>query len=289
MQFASLPQPLTISLKKGAKALRDTSQAAAVWTLKGVGVRNFPVPPNSLMRTTSNKSIRGFWESGLTTYLPIATCALHGGVDLLGEGRILDFGCGVGRQLLHFTRHFPAPEYYACDVSGPCVDYVGSAFPTVHACRNEFRPPLAYANEQFDMVYSVSVFSHLAPEDHDAWLVELARVVKHGGFCFLTVEGPTALRQINSLLPPKDRSWVEADLANAGALFQEYGDLEAERAHARWVRFGSKYSGVRGSYGTTLMTPAYVKSHWTATELEVLDILEGVVDRRQDLVVLRRR
>ena len=105
--------------KKLAKAGYNYYQAGVVALATAAGIIDFPVPPNSSMRKTGTHTIRKFYESGIRTYLPIAVAALREGVDLFSGIRVLDFGCGVGRQLLHFTRRYPAPSYSASTSTTP--------------------------------------------------------------------------------------------------------------------------------------------------------------------------
>lgn len=276
-----------ITVKKCAKVARNVIQRLLVLALQKTGRIDFPVPPNSLMRITAARTIGGYYESGLSCSLPIVTAALREGIDLRSNINLLEFGCGVGREILQFTRHFPNPRYFACDIDQGCIDFIKQSYTQVNAYRNDFIPPLLYDDEQFEMVYSVSVFSHLPPEDHAAWLKEFARILTPGGFCFLTVEGPSALERMADdfeIEPAQLHQRLEVN----GVLYQEYRDLEAEKTHARVVRFGRKYGGVAGSYGSTVMTPTYILRKWSGNGLDVVAVLEGIIDFRQDLVVLRR-
>jgi SAM-dependent methyltransferase len=250
---------------------------------------DFPVPPYDLMRRTGPKSLLQYYVGGLRSYLPIAVLAEHHGIDFRRPVNVLDFGCGVGRQLLHFVRDYPRSTYYACDVHPQNVQFVQRAFPQVVAYTSGFAPPLHYGDNTFDMVYSVSVFSHLHPDDHGRWLKELSRVVKSGGYAFLTIEGATAVRRRMA-----NKVWGEspdaavAALEREGVRYKEYDDLGWHKAHegARFV--GAKYAGVDGSYGNTAMSPHYVREHWTGAGFAVASVVEGVIDRRQDVVVLRK-
>jgi SAM-dependent methyltransferase len=250
---------------------------------------NFPVPPYDLMRRTAGKTLWQYYHGGLRSYLPIAVLAEHEGVQLRGSTKILDFGCGVGRQLLHFCRDYPCPTYFACDVHPQSVEFIRRAYPQVVAYTSGFGPPLDYEDKHFDMVYSVSVFSHLHPNDHGPWLKELSRIVRPGGYAFLTIEGATAMRRRMAT-----RVWREnpddalAVLERDGIRYAEYDDLAWHKAHEGDRFAGAKYAGVAGSYGNTVMTPAYVRRHWSGVGFEVKSIVEGVIDRRQDVVVLRR-
>jgi SAM-dependent methyltransferase len=268
-------------------------RAAAKKTVGGVNraiapfVR-FPVPPYGLMRRTGAKSLWHYWDGGIRSYLPIAVLAEHYGIDLRSPAAVLDFGCGVGRQLLHFTRDYPRARYAACDVHPQYVDFVTRAYPQVAASVSAFNPPLTYADDQFDMLYSVSVFSHLPPDTHGPWLKELSRVVKPGAHAFLTIEGATAVRKTMAR-----KVWGEnpdeavAALERDGVRFSEYRDLAWQKTHEGEGFVGMKYGGVRGSYGSTAMTPDHVRQHWSASGFDVVAVVEGVIGRRQDVVVLR--
>jgi predicted SAM-dependent methyltransferase len=54
---------------------------------------------------------------------------------------------------------------------------------------NEPLPPLSFADGEFDLVYCVSVFTHLSAELGCQWLAELHRVLGPGGTLLVTVHG----------------------------------------------------------------------------------------------------
>lgn len=278
----------SILAKKLAKLLLDQALRGQVRMLRLLRAVDFPVPTYTQLLGIGSHSIRHYYESGVNCYLPIAVAALQARIDLHDEIKVLDFGCGAGRQLLHFTRRFPRPAYHACDVNEPAVRFVKTHYPQVRAWQNEFRPPLPLASDALDMVYSVSVFSHLDPGDQELWLRELARVTRPGGCCFLTTEGPTAIGRISHPELPQDPAARRRLLAGRGLIFLGYPDLAAHKENERLVRFGSKYAGIEGAYGTTIMSPAYIADRWPAFGFALEAVLEGIIDHRQDLVVLRR-
>ena len=49
--------------------------------------------------------------------------------------------------------------------------------------------PLAYADDTFDLVYALSVFTHLTEDLCEAWMDELYRIVKPGGAAIVTTHG----------------------------------------------------------------------------------------------------
>ena len=87
---------------------------------------------------------------------------------------------------------------------------------------------------------------------------------------------------------PGDLAARRETLATAGLIFQVYADLVAHQASERRVRFGSKYLAIEGRYSTTLLAPDYIRDHWAKFGFAVETVLDGIIDYRQDLVVLRR-
>jgi SAM-dependent methyltransferase len=272
-------------IKEVAKLGLNKLQDAYVWGATKAGYIDFPVPPNSSMRKTSSKTISHYYVSGIRCYLPVATMALHYGVELNDDISILDFGCGVARELMHFQRFYPKPKYFACDIDGTSLDFVRKHF-DVECYKNEFEPPLRYQSSSMDFIYSVSTFSHLSPLDHLPWLRELCRVTKPGHYCFLTTEGPTAFRalKVEAALDESD----EKQFYEAGCLYKEYAILAVERQRVYKVPVANLAMGISGSYGNTALMPDYIRKIWPASGFDVVDIIEGIIDHRQDLVILRK-
>ena len=275
-------------IKKIGKYSLNQIQNVMVVFMRLFGLIDYPVPPNSSMRKTSSCSIRHYYDSGLRTSMPIATCALYENVKLNEQIRILDFGCGVGRQLLHFTRYFSNPDYYACDIDDTSIDFIAKFYPNVKSYTSSFHPPLNYEDNFFDMIYSVSIFSHLCLEDQQIWLAELARITKPGGICLLTTEGLTAVKSLTQDFETEEHRLFD-DLERCGYLYKEYEYLKDSIKDQNTLRVTSLAVGVDGSYGNTVMSPNYIKKEWNSSFFEVINIVEGIIDCRQDLIILRRR
>jgi SAM-dependent methyltransferase len=54
---------------------------------------------------------------------------------------------------------------------------------------NAMEPPSPYPDDNFDLVYAVSVLTHLTPQLADAWIADFARVLRPGGLLFVTTHG----------------------------------------------------------------------------------------------------
>lgn len=274
--------------KKTCKKLLNYAQGSYVKVAQIFGKIDYPVPPNSSMRKTSSRTIKHYYTTGIETASPLATAALQQGVNLRDGANVLDFGCGVGRQLLHFTRNFPKSNYFACDIDDSSIDFINRAYSQVDSHTSVFHPPLKYEDNFFDLIYSVSIFSHLSMEDIPPWLDELARITKPGGICLLTTEGTTALVALSKALDvPFDE--LAGKLKTKGFLYKEYDHLKESVENQNTLKVTSLLVGVEGSYGVTVLSTDHIKEHWNTAQFEVVDIVEGIIGYRQDLVILRKK
>jgi SAM-dependent methyltransferase len=280
--------PAVVATSKSvAKRVLDVWFAGKVSVLRAMGVVDFTVPPNHNIRSTSSSTIRHYYESGLTTALPIIVSAMHAGIDPDRPLKVLDFGCGAGRQLLQFTKNYPHWQMSGCDVDFDVIKFINRAYPQVDAYASSFDPPLKYADGTFDMLYSVSIFSHLSFADRALWLAELNRVLKPGGLALLTFNGAHSLRHAHRR--GIRRQFTESQLATEGKIFDAV-EPRAEEVARRTTnpRFGQMQIGIPRTYGEMYYSPSHVAEFFGISGFQVVRQLEGVIDRLQDLLVLRK-
>jgi ubiquinone/menaquinone biosynthesis C-methylase UbiE len=283
------PRAIPFLSKKIAKFFIDKAQWIEVKFLTAFGVIDFKVPPNSSMRESSSTNIRHYYESGLTTTLPIVTAAYIEGLDLRQPAEVLDFGCGVGRQLLQLARRYPKLNLHACDVNGRSIAYLKRAYPKIDSYANEFSPPLKFSDSKFDLILSVSIFSHLSIKDNPIWLKELARVTRPGGLCCLTILGSHAM----GLHAPASSGPFASDqrkqLEEQGFLFQNYERPDFQRAAAELWDKGNTLQLIKEEYGNTYLSERFIRENWDNGDFELRQFIPGIIDQQQDLVVLKRR
>jgi SAM-dependent methyltransferase len=107
--------------------------------------------------------------------------------DWSWEGkRVLDFGCGAGRTLRHFLAEAEQAQFHGCDIDAKSIEWMTDHLvPPFHVFQSHEQPGLPRPDGFFDLVYALSVFTHLT--DHWAgWLLELHRVLKPQGLLFAT-------------------------------------------------------------------------------------------------------
>lgn len=269
-------------VKEIVKILIDTIEWMIVKILKFFRIIDFAVPRNSHIRLTGGKNVYSYYHKGVRSYLPIVTVAQSLGVNLSENVDVLDFGCGVGRQLLHFTKNYSAPQYYACDVNKDMISYIKKNYSRVDARVNDFKPPLPFNDVSLDMIYTVSTFSHFQPADFKVWLAEFYRVLRPGGLALITTEGEVALA-----LDPLQLAPLERDMRSVGIGYKEYAYLKAER-EASHIGGINPAEGLVGSYGNTLVSPIYVRSQAESVGFELAAYSPGVIDYRQDLFALKK-
>jgi SAM-dependent methyltransferase len=116
-------------------------------------------------------------------------------VGLLGDDwsfagkRVMDFGCGAGRTLRHFRDEAQTAEFWGVDIDAESIDLLrDTVCPPFHVMRSDYRPPLDLESNSFDLIWSISVFTHLT-DNSIPWLLELHRLLKPGGVLIATYMG----------------------------------------------------------------------------------------------------
>jgi SAM-dependent methyltransferase len=111
------------------------------------------------------------------------------GFNLRTCGSILDFGCGSGR-IIRLYRYMRGVRLVGTDANPECISYCQEQVPGCEFHINDLEPPLAFANgSDFDLIISLSVFTHIPLEQQIIWLQEMKRVLKPNGFLLCTVVG----------------------------------------------------------------------------------------------------
>ena len=103
--------------------------------------------------------------------------------------RVLDFGSGAGRTLRHFLAEAEAGEFWGADIDAPSVEWLQENLcPPLHAWRCAPGPPLGLPHGSFDLVWAISVFTHLT-NTSNPWLLELHRLLRPEGLLVATYMG----------------------------------------------------------------------------------------------------
>jgi SAM-dependent methyltransferase len=109
---------------------------------------------------------------------------------MLENAHILDWGCGPGRVIRHLPQLLgKEARVFGTDYNDETIKWCGEHIPGISFSKNEVNPPLVYADNSFDFIYGLSIFTHLSELNHYSWYEELMRVSKPGAILLLTTHG----------------------------------------------------------------------------------------------------
>lgn len=150
-----------------------------------------PIPPGELSAQVLGHaaSVENFLYGGF-----IVSEGIKGALELIGRPletfrNVLDFGCGSARILRWFAGYSATCRLAGSDISRGAIEWNRQHMPFGEFVENQVEPPLPFADQSFDLVYAVSVVTHLGEDLQFAWLRELERVLGPGGIAMLTVMG----------------------------------------------------------------------------------------------------
>lgn len=157
-----------------------------------------PIPPDNLIWSVAGSGdISWFLEIGRRGAESTTEIVERNGVRVADLRSILDFGCGCGRVIRHL-KSLKTPRLCGSDYNPALIEWSRRNLPFAEFETNGLRPPLNYADEAFDLVYSLSVFTHLTEDLQTQWIKELWRVIGPGGYLLITTHGESYL---NVMLP----------------------------------------------------------------------------------------
>jgi SAM-dependent methyltransferase len=222
---------------------------------------DLPLPPEVLrFLVAGTDGAEWFLSAGERAAESLTALLAKNGIAIHKCESILDFGCGCGRVIRHL-RHLPA-TLHGCDTNPVAVEWCAEHLAFGQFAVNALESPLDFDDESFDLVYALSVFTHLPLRLQFQWMTELRRVLRPGGVLVLSLHGDALLGRLN----------------------------RAERADYRAGRLVVRGSDLIGTNHCTAFHPAEFVRGEFARGFEVLDMApEGATGNPpQDLWVLRR-
>lgn len=147
------------------------------------------VPPPALrVKVVGHADAEAFLRGGRRDNEIIREALARAGTEAKTLERILDWGCGCGR-VVRWWSDLSCTDIDACDYNADLVEWVDHNLPFVRARTNGIHPRLPYDSGCFDLVYAISVFTHLTDDLVVAWMSDIHRVLVPGGRFFFTTHG----------------------------------------------------------------------------------------------------
>lgn len=231
----------------------------------GLGA-NIPLPPESLRhRVHGAADAESFLAVGRQCAQDIVAGLQRVGCATDSFEAVLDFGCGCGRVLRWLRPEFTSARVFGTDIDRQALEWCGKNLPSIAWSVNAGLPPTGFAAQSFDLVYAISVFSHLDEDFQFYWLNELRRITRPGGIVLLSIHGSYYLDTLEAAMV--------AEIKAKGMLFV---------VSDGWKKIFPDW------YQIALHTKEYVLDQY-ARYFDVLDYIPGGMNGAQDLVILRRR
>jgi len=218
----------------------------------------FPVPPPHLrFRIGADTSLDKFLGIGRTLLGDIKILAGKAGREFDSFESILDFGCGCGRVARYLSK------VTGTDIDPEAIAWCRENLPGTFDV-NDSVPPLKYTDSSFDLIYAISVFTHLPEDLAMRWLEEMRRILRPGGLIVTSTIGESDLR---GLVPD---AWDE---------FQQRGFYYT-------TRFTTE--GLPSFYGLTFHTRQYIETNWSRS-FHISVFHPKAINNHQDGIVLTRQ
>lgn len=169
-------------------ALLLLSRVAALGPFKS-DADGVPIPPKHLIfLVTGGFDFNSFLTFGKIGAETLRDTLRKNAIEIEKFESILDFGCGIGRVLRHLPM-LTGSKLFGCDYNRKLIAWCQDNLPFAKFSANQLLGKLPYDDHSFDFIYALSVFTHLTEAQHTFWINELRRILRPGGYLFLTTHG----------------------------------------------------------------------------------------------------
>jgi len=230
---------------------------------RGVALPDAP----RMMRTTGNENATNFRLTGLSTAVKLRDVVVALQRDFSTLDHVLDWGCGCGR-IARFCTDWPG--FTGIDIDADNAQWCKDQLTFGDFRSTGLDPPTPFPDRRFDLIFGISVMTHLAEPAQQLWLSEFHRISAPHAIVLLTTLGEHAA--VRAGLAPE----VFAQVVAAGSAFYRTANPIDDAL------------GNTGYYGTMFMTHDEIRRKWSRW-FSVDRIIPAYVGNHQDLVVLRRR
>jgi SAM-dependent methyltransferase len=268
LQRVDVPEITPIAVSSLRPNLEENSrfQAARASRVLPPTESNFlNVPERALLE----RVVGGYWPdtfliSGQETADNIEFVLAKVGQSIRSFEHILDFGCGCARTARFMIPHGAAEKPVCVDVDEAQIRYCKVVLPSLgEYIRIPDAPPMPLDAKRFDLIYSISTFTHFRDDFQHHWLRELKRVSAPGGTLILTIAGP------------RNRKYASPE------------DLQRlDREGFSFIQGTQRGSHNPGYYHVALHSHEYIRSVW-GEYFEIAAIVPEIINNNQDAVLCR--
>lgn len=222
--------------------------------------------PSGRLRVHGSDSLPSFLLEGYSTFRKLSEIiSSTTTINKIKNARILDWGCGCGRV----SRYFDTKDMqlWGADIDDFNLKWCEEQL-NMKTLGISSNPTKNLPDSYFDLIFGISVMTHLHHDLQIAWLDELTRSLKSSGYLILTFHGlASALRNIS------DEGFEE--LLSQG--FYDFGENPILKGAVPENK----------DYRDTYNTLNQIVLNWTE-KLRVTKYFESLIGNHQDLIVLQK-
>lgn len=184
---------------------------------------NIAIPPDYLIYESFQLNYEKYYHGGKNTakwLINLLSDYYH-----LDQATILDWGCGPGRIVRHLPTLLPESKILGTDYNPVSIEWCRHNLDGISFNNNALNADLPYENESIDVIYGISILTHLSEKMHHEWVNELYRVLKVGGVLLLTTQGKNFYNKLTGkekLIFESDQLVVRADVTEGHRTYSAF-------------------------------------------------------------------
>lgn len=270
-QWIAEQVPALTTLKRAVRQSNEYRQKVGNEALNAVELYSdgIPVPPIKLRDMVRKGGIlaEDFLVEGRQACDAILSYLEANSVEIRSGTRVLEFGVGCGRIARHMIPRTHV-NFTGSDVDSELIGWCDTNLTGLEALRgtnlkfltNEYMPPVNLPDNGLDVIYSISVFTHMEVATQDAWMNELWRLLKPEGHLLISIlERSTAELQSGVEVKKRidkefHRGWL-GSRGNPDSYFSAFHTLEYldQRFGTRFEFISSASNAIRGNQTLVLL------------------------------------
>ena len=206
---------------------------------------------------TSNNPLRDYLADGWRTLAELMLLLEQVRQPLLQLGSVLEFASGHGRFTRHLVKAIGAERVTVSDVVRDAVAFSQSTF-GVTGLVSHAQPEAVHWPRTYELVFVLSLFSHLPRGSWSRWLARLWDAVAPGGLLVFSTHGVEAARRAGVALDDSGYFFAASSESNAIDA-QEYGTAFTSEAFVR-----QQVGALMGEAALTHFAPVWFWNHQDA-------------------------
>jgi SAM-dependent methyltransferase len=145
---------------------------------------------------TSLNPVRDYLADGWRTLSELMWLLEQHELPLSRVTSFLEFASGFGRFTRHLVKKLPAGALCVSDIVPAAMDYLPQQFP-VQAVASTHRPEDLVLPRQYQVIFVLSLFSHLPAGTWSRWLERLWAATQPGGLLIFSTHGTSCADKAN--------------------------------------------------------------------------------------------